>query len=81
MKKFDLIVKGILLWFTTLILLLSILDIDNIIDKGFDIFFTTIIINAALLSGCFFTITKKEFLILSGHNWFNSVLNKDLNEN
>ena len=80
MKKFDLIVKGILLWFTTLILLLSILDIDNIIDEGFDIFFTTIIIDTALLSSCFFTITKEEFLILSGHNWFNNVLNKDLNE-
>ena len=74
MKKFKLVLKGILLWLTAIIVLLSVCGADSIMDKNFGWFFGTVAINAMLLLACFFTITEEEFLTLSGYNWFGSIL-------
>lgn len=80
MKKFKLILKGILLWFTTIIVLLSVCGIDSISDKGFVWLFSTIAIDTILILACVITITEKEFLTLLGYNWFGSILDIDLDE-
>lgn len=80
MKKFKLILKGILLWLTAMIVLLSICGIDSISDKSFAWFFSTVAIDTMLILACIITITEEEFLILSGYNWFGSILGIDWDE-
>lgn len=80
MKKFKLALKGILLWLTAMIVLLSVCGIDSISDKGFVWLFSTVAIDTMLILACVITITEEEFLTLSGYNWFGSILDIDLNE-
>lgn len=80
MKKFKLVLKGILLWLTAIIVLLSICGIDSISDKGFVWLFSIVAIDAMLILTCIITITEEEFLILSGYNWFGSILDIDWDE-
>ena len=68
MEKSKLIAKGILLWFTALVVLISLFSIDNILEGGFVWFCTIIVINIALIVACFYTITEEEYKILSGYN-------------
>lgn len=81
MKKFKLILKGILLWLTAIVVLLSVCGIDSIMDKSFGWFFGTVAVNAMLVIACFFTITEEEFLTLSGYNWLGNIFGINLNEN
>ena len=75
MKK--LILKGILLWFSTLIVLLSVCSTDSIADKGYGWFFGIIVLDIMLIWACFYTITKEEYKIVSGYNLFNKALKLD----
>lgn len=75
MKK--LIFKGILLWFSALIVLLSVCSIDSIADKGYGWFFSTIVLDIMLILACFYTITEEEYKIVSGYNLFNKALKLD----
>lgn len=68
MEKSKLIAKGILLWFTALVVLISLSSIDNILEGGFAWFCTIIVINMVLIVACFYTITEEEYKILSGYN-------------
>ena len=68
MKKSKLIVKGILLWVSALIVLLSICGIDSIADKGYGWLFSMIILDIMLILACFYTITEEEYKIVSGYN-------------
>lgn len=68
MKKSKLIVKGILLWVSALIVLLSVCGIDSIADKGYGWFFGMIVLDIMLILACFYTITEEEYKILSGYN-------------
>lgn len=80
MKKFKLVLKGILLWLTAMIVLLSVCGIDSISDKGFVWLFSTVAIDTMLILACIITITEEEFLTLSSYNWFGSILDIDWNE-
>lgn len=80
MKKFKLILKGILLWISAFIILLSICGIDGIVDKGYSWFFSTLILNIILISVCFYTITVEEYKIVSGNNLLNKILKLDENK-
>lgn len=80
MKKFKLVLKGVLLWLTAMIVLLSICGIDSISDKGFVWLFSTVAIDTMLILACIITITEEEFLTLSGYNWFGSILDIDWDE-
>ncbi len=75
MKKFKLILKSILLWFTAMIALFSICSIDTILDKGWEYLFSTVIVTIVLITICSFTINEEEFKIISGYNLYNKLLN------
>ena len=77
MKSIKLILKGILLWVSALIVILSVCGIDSIADKGYGWFFGMIVLNIMLISACFYTITEEEYKIVSGYNLFNKTLKLD----
>ena len=77
MKSIKLITKGILLWVSALIILLSVCGIDSIINKGYGWFFGMIVLNIMLILACFYTITEEEYKIVSGYNLFNKALKLD----
>lgn len=68
MEKSKLIAKGILLWFTALVVLISLFSIDSILEGGFAWFCTIIVINMVLIVACFYTITEEEYKIVSSYN-------------
>ena len=77
MKKFKLILKGILLWVSAFIILLSICGIDGIVDKSYGWLFGTLILNIMLILACLYTNTEEEYKIVSGYNLFNKALKLD----
>ena len=77
MKSIKLILKGILLWVSALIVLLSVCSIDSIINKGYGWLFGIIVLNIMLILACFNTITEEEYKIVSGYNLFNKTLKLD----
>ena len=80
MKKFKLILKGILLWVSAFIILLSICGIDGIIDKGYNWFFGMIVLNIILILACLYTINEEEYKIVSGYNLLNKIFKLDENK-
>lgn len=76
-KSIKLVLKGILLWVSTLIVLLSVCGIDSIADKGYSWFFGMIALDIMLILACFYTITEEEYKIVSGYNLFNETLKLD----
>ena len=77
MEKSKLIAKGILLWVSALIVLLSVCGIDSIINKDYSWLFGIIVLNIMLILACFNTITEEEYKIVSGYNIFNKALKLD----
>ena len=77
MKSIKLILKGILLWVSALIVILSVCSIDSITYKGYGWFFGMIILNIMLILACLYTITEEEYKIVSGYNLFNKTLKLD----
>ena len=77
MKSIKLIAKGILLWVSALIVLLSVCGIDSIINKSYGWLFGIIVLNIMLILACFNTITEEEYKIVSGYNIFNKALKLD----
>ena len=77
MKSIKLILKGILLWVSALIVILSICGIDSITYKGCGWFFGMIVLNIMLILACLYTITEEEYKIVSGYNLFNKTLKLD----
>lgn len=77
MKSIKLILKGILLWVSALIVILSVCDIDSIADKGYGWFFGMIVLNIMFILACLYTITEEEYKIVSGYNLFNKALKLD----
>lgn len=77
MKNIKLILKGILLWISTLVVLLSVCGIDSIADKGYGWLFGIVVLNIMLILACFDTITEEEYKIVSGYNLFNKALKLD----
>lgn len=77
MKNIKLILKGILLWVSALIVLISVCGIDSIADKGYGWLFGIVVLNIMLILACFNTITEEEYKIVSGYNLFNKTLKLD----
>ena len=69
MKTFKLIIKGVLLYVTTIITLLYMCGIDSIYDNGY--FFHGLILVAILIGVCYKTINKGELEILTLNKYFN----------
>ena len=66
--KIILVLKGILLYTTTIVCMLSVAGIDDIYDKGY--FFTDIAICAALIYACRRTISEDDLDTLSLDKYF-----------
>lgn len=69
MKTFKLIIKGVLLYVTTLVTLLYMMGIDSIYDNGY--FFHGLILVAILIGVCYKTISKEELEILTFNKYLN----------
>ena len=80
MKKFKLILKGILLWISAFIILLSICGIDGIVDKSYGWLCGTLILNIILILACLYTINEEEYKIVSGYNLLNKIFKLDENK-
>ena len=63
MKKFKLIIKGVLLYVTTLVTLIFMMGIDSIYDNGY--FFHGLMLILILVGVCYKTINKEELEILT----------------
>lgn len=74
MKAFKLIIKGVLLYVTTLITLLYMMGIDSIYDNGY--FFHGLILVLILIGVCYKTISKEELEILTLSRYFNHLDDK-----
>ena len=77
MKNIKLILKGILLWVSILIVMLSICSIDSIADKGYGWLFGIVVLNIMLILACFYTITEEEYKMVSGYNLVNEAFKLD----
>lgn len=62
-NKIKLVFKGILLYTTFIVCMLSVMGIDDIYDKGY--FFIDIVICAGLIYTCYKTINEEEADILT----------------
>ena len=76
-KLIKLTFKGILLWVSILIVMLSICSIDSIADKGDGWLLGIIVLNIMLILACFYTITEEEYKIVSGYNLVNEAFKLD----
>lgn len=72
MKTFKLIIKGVLLYVTTLVTMLFICGVDSIMEQGYFIHWALIV--AVLIYACYKCISYREFYILSLNRWFNNLI-------
>lgn len=75
MRKFKLIIKGIMLWITTFVTILFVSGVDSIYDNGY--FFQTLIAVAVMIFCCYKLISEEEFEILSLYRWFNKIIGEE----
>ena len=75
MRKFKLIIKGIMLWITTFVAILFVSGVDSIYDNGY--FFQTLIAVAVMIFCCYKLISEEEFEILSLYRWFNKIIGEE----
>ena len=69
MKTFRLVIKGVLLYVTTLVTLLYMMGIDGIYDNGY--FLHGLVLVLILIGVCYKTIDKEELGILTLSRYFN----------
>lgn len=74
MKAFKLIIKGVLLYVTTLVTLLYMMGIDSIYDNGY--FIHGLILVLILIEVCYKTINKEELEILTFNKYLNHLDDK-----
>lgn len=71
MKK---ILKGILLWVTTLAIMLSICGIDGIVNMGIGITLAWIAVCLSLINLCRIHLSTRDLYTLSGYELFYKLL-------
>ena len=69
MRTFKLIIKGMLLYMTTIVIMMFIIGIDSIYDQGY--FFYGIMLIAVLIFMCYKTINKEELEMLTISKYLN----------
>lgn len=74
MKTIKMILKGMLLYITTLVTMIFMMGVDSIYDQGY--FFYGIMLVAALIFVCYKTINKEELEILTLNKYFNHLDDK-----
>lgn len=71
MKKFKLILKGVLLWITAFAVMLFISGVDSIYDNGY--FMHSIIVCVVLCYACYKLISEEELEVLTFAKWCNKI--------
>lgn len=74
MKTIKLIIKGVLLYVTTLVTLLYMMGIESIYDNGY--FIHGLILVLILIGVCYKTINKEELEILTLNKYLNHLDDK-----
>lgn len=72
MKTFKFILKGVLLYVTTLVAMLFICGVDSIMEQGYFISWTSIMV--LLIYVCYKTISKEELDILTFNKYLNKIM-------
>lgn len=75
MKRFKLILKGVLLWVTTFAVILFMSGVDSIYDNGY--FIHSIVVCGILCYTCYKLISEEEFKILAFNKWFNKIIGEE----
>lgn len=75
MKRFKLILKGVLLWVTAFAVMLFISGVDSIYDNGY--FIHSIIVCVVLCYTCYKLISEEELEILTFYKWFNKITGEE----
>ena len=78
MKRFKLILKGVLLWITAFAVILFISGVDSIYNNEY--FIHSIIVCAVLCYTCYKLISEEELEILTLSKWFNKITEEELDE-
>lgn len=66
MRKFKLVIKGIMLWVTAFVTILFVSGVDSIYDSGY--FFQTLIAVAVMIFCCYKLISEEEFKKVTFYN-------------
>lgn len=66
-----LVLKGILLWFTSLLTMIFITGIDSFVENSIPFTMLYLLCDISLIWVCYKTISEEEFNIISGNNLFN----------
>lgn len=80
MHKIKLIFKGTLLWFTAILTIIIIFNIDNIMDIGFIWVINAVLLDTILITNCYSIISEEEFKQLSTYNLFTGILDTNMQE-
>lgn len=70
MKKIKMVLKGMLLYVTTLVVMLFTSGVDSIYNAGY--FIPSILVCVILCCLCNKFISRKELEVLSGYRWLDS---------
>ena len=73
--KTRLIAKGLLLWATAFLVLLSICTIDSIYNINVFLPLIILMVDILLVLACLVYITEDEYKVISGYNWITKKLN------
>ena len=73
--KTRLIAKGLLLWATAFLVILSICTIDSIYNINVFLPLIILMVDILLVLACFVYITEDEYKVISGYNWITKKLN------
>lgn len=72
MKRFKLILKGVLLWVTAFAVMLFISGADSIYDNGY--FIQSLIAIAVMCYACYKLISEEELEKITLYKWFNKLM-------
>lgn len=72
MKRFKLILKGVLLWVTAFAVMLFISGVDSIYDNGY--FIQSLIVIAVMCYACYKLISEEELEKITLYKWFNKLI-------
>ena len=70
--RIKLILKGVLLWITTFVVILFMSGVDSLMDNGY--FIQSLAVCVVLCYACYKLISEEELEIISLSKWFNKIL-------
>ena len=73
MKKIKLMLKGMLLYATTFLIIVFVSGIDSIMEQGFSWFFTCLIVCAIYVAFCYLLISEEEFKTLTLYKYLSKL--------